>query len=185
VTIGLTDAAEGLSGDYNRNQSVDAADYVIWRKTLGQVGSDLSADGDEDGTVDLDDHKVWTTNFGAASAEGSATSSLIADSSAITSDALQSASATGDFTASATLQDAPAPAGSRAAIEGNQLSSTSTSGNLLLASIARLRDMAVADFAGGDELWEQDGSEAKDTPPYEAVVDELLEDETFQLISAT
>ena len=35
-----------LTGDYNGNGVVDAADYTIWRDTLGQMGADLPADGD-------------------------------------------------------------------------------------------------------------------------------------------
>ena len=27
-----------LAGDYNRNGVVDAADYTVWRNTLGQIG---------------------------------------------------------------------------------------------------------------------------------------------------
>jgi hypothetical protein len=39
----LTVAAAGLAGDYNFNGTVDAADYVVWRKTNGssQAGYDL------------------------------------------------------------------------------------------------------------------------------------------------
>ena len=37
--------AVGLAGDYNLDGIVDAADYVVWRKTLGQSGTDLAADG--------------------------------------------------------------------------------------------------------------------------------------------
>jgi hypothetical protein len=52
-------------GDYNRNGIVDAADYVIWRKTLGMVVAPFSgADGDGDGTVEQDDLAVWKAHFG-------------------------------------------------------------------------------------------------------------------------
>ena len=53
-------------GDYNHDGVVDAADYVIWRKTLGQpvaMNGD-GADGNESGAVDPDDYNVWRTNFG-------------------------------------------------------------------------------------------------------------------------
>jgi hypothetical protein len=53
-----------LQGDYNGNQTVDAADYVLWRKTLGST-SDLRADGNANGIVDQADHEVWRANFGA------------------------------------------------------------------------------------------------------------------------
>src|SRR5688572_9519961 len=40
-------------GDYNDDTSVDAADYVVWRNTLGQTVAQLGrgADGDADGVV--------------------------------------------------------------------------------------------------------------------------------------
>ena len=36
-------------GDYNQNGFVDAADYVVWRDTLGQMGAGLAADGNNNG----------------------------------------------------------------------------------------------------------------------------------------
>jgi glucose/arabinose dehydrogenase len=54
-----------LSGDYNANGVVDAADYIIWRDTLGSM-SQLAADGDHSGTVDNADFEVWRQNFGSA-----------------------------------------------------------------------------------------------------------------------
>ncbi len=59
-------AAGGLVGDYNKNDSVDAADYVVWRHTLGST-TNLDADGDGSGTVDAPDLGVWRGNFGATS----------------------------------------------------------------------------------------------------------------------
>jgi hypothetical protein len=54
------------TGDYNGNGRVDAADYVVWRKTLNQSvdphGS--GADGDGDGTVDDGDYVYWRERFG-------------------------------------------------------------------------------------------------------------------------
>jgi hypothetical protein len=53
-----------LPGDYNGNGIVDAADYVVWRKSLHQTGLPLAADGNGDGEVDEDDYAVWRANFG-------------------------------------------------------------------------------------------------------------------------
>ncbi|HJQ82027.1 MAG TPA: ThuA domain-containing protein [Lacipirellulaceae bacterium] len=53
-----------VTGDYNRNNTVDAADYVVWRKNLGST-TDLSADGNGDRMIDARDHAVWRANFGA------------------------------------------------------------------------------------------------------------------------
>jgi hypothetical protein len=53
-------------GDYNRNASVDAADYALWRDTLGQnVDKPFAgADGSGNGTIGPEDHGVWRANFG-------------------------------------------------------------------------------------------------------------------------
>jgi CSLREA domain-containing protein len=60
-------------GDYNQNGTIDAADYVVWRKTLGSNVTPYSgADGDGDGTIDQDDYGVWRTNFGQTVGAGSA-----------------------------------------------------------------------------------------------------------------
>jgi hypothetical protein len=42
---------------------VDAADYALWRNTLGST-TDLQADGDGNGTVDQNDYTYWRTQFG-------------------------------------------------------------------------------------------------------------------------
>ena len=68
------DVVHALLGDYNRNGVVDAADFVLWRKTLttGVVPPFTGADGDGDGTIDQDDHGVWRAHFGrTATAVGS------------------------------------------------------------------------------------------------------------------
>ena len=59
-----------LPGDYNLSGVVDAADYTVWRNTLGQTGliPYSGADGDGDGQVDTDDYQVWKANFGNTSA---------------------------------------------------------------------------------------------------------------------
>lgn len=69
--LALAPAPAGVPGDYNGNGMVDAADYTIWRQTLGQSGDDLAADGTgpggmPDGVVDVLDYDFWKTNFGNA-----------------------------------------------------------------------------------------------------------------------
>ena len=61
-----------LLGDYNRNDSVDAVDYVVWRKTLGQTGAGLAADGDGDNQVGPGDYDIWRANFGQMAGSGAA-----------------------------------------------------------------------------------------------------------------
>jgi hypothetical protein len=50
-------------GDYNHDGVVDAADYTVWRDSLGST-SNLAADGNVNGTIDLGDYDVWKSNFG-------------------------------------------------------------------------------------------------------------------------
>lgn len=57
-------------GDFNDNGQVDAADYVVWRKSVGSVvARGFEADGDGDGTIDSGDYSVWRakldTNYSA------------------------------------------------------------------------------------------------------------------------
>ena len=61
-----------LPGDYNGNGTVDAADYTVWRNSLGQSGSGLAADGDGNRIIDAADYVLWKTNFGQTASSGSA-----------------------------------------------------------------------------------------------------------------
>jgi hypothetical protein len=65
-------AAPPVTGDYNANGVVDAADYVVWRKTFGQTAAGLPADGDNSGTIDSGDFDVWKTHFGNTAGSGAA-----------------------------------------------------------------------------------------------------------------
>ena len=56
--IAVVAAVTGLAGDFNHDASVDAADYVVWRKT----------DGTPDG------YNTWRSNFGRTSGSGLAAS---------------------------------------------------------------------------------------------------------------
>ncbi|MEN1678396.1 MAG: hypothetical protein AAGJ46_02310 [Planctomycetota bacterium] len=54
------------SGDYNGDGVVDAADFTVWRDTLGNsVPQGTGADGDNDGMIGIGDYTVWKNNFGA------------------------------------------------------------------------------------------------------------------------
>jgi mannan endo-1,4-beta-mannosidase len=57
-----------LPGDYNDDGSVDAADYNVWRDSLGQGGAGLAADGDGDGVIGDGDYAVWRLFFGETAA---------------------------------------------------------------------------------------------------------------------
>jgi len=61
-----------LLGDYNLNGVVDAADYTVWRDTLGAMVTAFSgADGDGSGTIGKDDYDIWKANFGDTAGSGS------------------------------------------------------------------------------------------------------------------
>ncbi|MGL4514061.1 MAG: endo-1,4-beta-xylanase [Lacipirellulaceae bacterium] len=53
-------------GDFNRDGAVDAADYTVWRDTLGQTvaAPGLAADGDGDGVIGPGDVAAWVANYG-------------------------------------------------------------------------------------------------------------------------
>lgn len=57
-----------LSGDYNRDGEVNAADYVLWRDILNQsVANGSAADGNWDGVITQADYDLWRNSFGVAS----------------------------------------------------------------------------------------------------------------------
>lgn len=54
-----------LLGDYSRNREVDAADYGVWRDTLGATVAPYSgADGSGNGIIGPEDYSIWANNFG-------------------------------------------------------------------------------------------------------------------------
>jgi hypothetical protein len=70
VAAGMQLAPRGLPnvlrfpGDYNDNGKVEASDYILWRKTLGQSvprGSGADANGNQ--IVDAPDYNIWATRF--------------------------------------------------------------------------------------------------------------------------
>jgi hypothetical protein len=66
-----------LPGDYSFDGIVDAADYTVWRDTLGST-TDLRADGTASGVVDVKDFFVWKENFGATLGGGAEARSDVA-----------------------------------------------------------------------------------------------------------
>jgi hypothetical protein len=50
------------AGDFNHDGTMNAGDYVVWRKQVGTAGPD--ADANNDGTVDNLDYAVWRTGNG-------------------------------------------------------------------------------------------------------------------------
>ncbi len=66
-SIDLTVTSVGIPGDFNNSGTVDAADYVVWRKSLGT-------------TYTQADYNTWRAHFGQSSAAG-AISALVPEPS--------------------------------------------------------------------------------------------------------
>jgi hypothetical protein len=60
-------APEGLSGDFNDDGKVDAADYVVWRKN---DSANVPLPNDDGLTNQAARYGLWQTNFGSTSAPG-------------------------------------------------------------------------------------------------------------------
>jgi hypothetical protein len=76
-TVRLLGIVPVQSGDYNNNGVVDAADYVVWRKTLGNsITAFGGADGDGDGIIGPGDYSQWRADFGKGSGSGTALTSV-------------------------------------------------------------------------------------------------------------
>jgi hypothetical protein len=57
-----------LTGDYNKDGVVDAADYTVWRNTFGQAGTETAhptADPNHDFLVDEADYAIWKASYGS------------------------------------------------------------------------------------------------------------------------
>ncbi len=57
------------AGDYNFDGVVDAADFTVWRDSLGSTTL-AEADGNGNGVVDQADYQVWLDTFGETSVSG-------------------------------------------------------------------------------------------------------------------
>jgi hypothetical protein len=65
-----------LIGDYNRNNVVDAADFTLWRNTLGQASANpfAGADGSGNGAIGPEDYDIWKSHFGETLVQGTGSS---------------------------------------------------------------------------------------------------------------
>ncbi|MEX2169531.1 MAG: hypothetical protein WD851_09475 [Pirellulales bacterium] len=70
VELATLDTFVPLTGDYNGDGVVDAADYTVWRDHRGS--NYAAADGNGNGTVDTGDYTVWKANFSDAQGSASA-----------------------------------------------------------------------------------------------------------------
>jgi hypothetical protein len=76
-SITVQSATSLVAGDYNADGSVDAADYVVWRTTVGQSGTGLAADGNGDGEIDHVDYELWRAGFGRSSPDAATAAAVV------------------------------------------------------------------------------------------------------------
>ena len=67
-------------GDYNSDNVVDDADYLLWKSTFGST-ADLRADGNANGVIDSGDYTIWRNNLGKSYAPGAGAAALAASES--------------------------------------------------------------------------------------------------------
>ena len=63
-----------LSADFNNSNSVDSADYILWRKSFGSA---TIGDANGDGVADELDYSIWQQQYGKALAAGESWETLI------------------------------------------------------------------------------------------------------------
>jgi hypothetical protein len=65
----LVSALAGVPGDYNDDGTVDAADYVVWRKTVGTTT--MLPNDPDGGTIGEQQYDTWRMHFGEPTGGGS------------------------------------------------------------------------------------------------------------------
>lgn len=77
LLLSATALSTALAGDYNLDGAVDAADFTVWRNSLGRAGANLPADGNGDGVVNAADYTLWKSNFGQSTAGSAGIASAV------------------------------------------------------------------------------------------------------------
>ena len=72
----------GIPGDFNEDGSVDAADYVVWRKSEGTENA-LPNDNGLGTPIGAEHYNLWRTKFGAPAAANSSASAVPEPASAL------------------------------------------------------------------------------------------------------
>jgi len=70
ATLSVNSIPPNPTGDYNGNGTVDAADYIVWRRSLGSTDH-VAADGNRNSRIDAADYDLWRANFGQTAGSGS------------------------------------------------------------------------------------------------------------------
>ena len=63
----VTYAAAARPGDYDGDNDIDGADFLLWQRTFGST-TQLAADGSGNGVIDADDLAIWKETFGQPAA---------------------------------------------------------------------------------------------------------------------
>jgi hypothetical protein len=72
LILNVSEPGTATPGDYNGNNGVDAADYVVWRKSgIGLLADGTGPSGSPDGVVNELDYTYWRSRFGMTGAGSS------------------------------------------------------------------------------------------------------------------
>jgi hypothetical protein len=74
-----------LAGDYNKNGTVDAADYTLWRDNLGAATEASINNNGDGGGVTASDYTHWKTRFGNTPGSAAILSSAVPEPATLTS----------------------------------------------------------------------------------------------------
>jgi hypothetical protein len=75
-------APGGVTGDYNNDGVVDAADYTVWRDNLGSTTFTLpNRDPANSGAISMADYTSWKNNFGQHSGSGAQSAGAVPEPS--------------------------------------------------------------------------------------------------------
>jgi DNA-binding beta-propeller fold protein YncE len=73
-----------VPGDYNRNGTVDAADYLVWRDKVFRPGIlPNQIGGGNPFFIDLEDYRYWAANFGRTAASDAFVETLVPEPSSM------------------------------------------------------------------------------------------------------
>jgi hypothetical protein len=73
----LTVTGLGLTGDFNNDGTIDAADYTVWRDAMA-AGTGTLPNDPTPGTVDESDYQYWRAHYGETAGSGAGAGALAA-----------------------------------------------------------------------------------------------------------
>lgn len=154
------------NADLNRNGAVDAADYVLWRKTKNTtVPASTAGDADGNGKVNSTDYQVWRSQFGASSGAGSGASlrDTLAASTPATAHGFATRDSSGATSAAAFATRAVGTFSERSepafvVQPESATSSLGSNGNELLDLLAASNAGSQLESPGVGDVWEKSSS---------------------------